>query len=275
MGMNLLYRHLRNVARLLSGALKRLRSSNSMPDRRRAANPSGENKFNRDPQALDFAKRTLQEAIAELQRAAEHSRRAFIETLRELATASDSRDPYTRGHSERVTRFSVEIAKIMGFPPDEIERIRIGALIHDIGKLTISEEILNKPAALTEAEYEVMKTHIIRGYDLLKHIPQLKDIIPGMQFHHEQLDGKGYPHGLKGDEIPMIARIITVADCFDAMTTIRPYQDPAPIEHVLEKIRSAAGVKYDHRIVEALIQGVRTGRIMTRVEDRLQDRSED
>ena len=216
----------------------------------------------------------LQEATEELQRAANDSRQAFIEALRELASASESRSFYTRGHCERVTRFAVEIAKIMGLPEDEIERIRIAALIHDIGKITIEEDILNKPAVLTENEYAVIKTHPNQGYELLKNIPQLKDIIPGMQLHHEQLDGTGYPYGLKGDAIPMIARVITVADCFDAMITIRPYQDPAPIEHVIEMIRSEAGAKYDEQVVDALIRGVRTGRIETRIEDRVQVKPE-
>ena len=222
----------------------------------------------------DFSKMTLPEATEELQRAANDSRQAFTEALRELAGASESKSLYTRGHSERVTRFSVEMAKIMGLPEDEIERIRIAALIHDIGKITIGEEILNKPAVLTENEYAVIKTHPNQGYELLKNIPQLKDIIPGMQLHHEQLDGTGYPYGLKGDEIPMMARIITVADCFDAMITMRPYQGPAPIEDGLEMIRSAAGVKYDAQVVDALTQGVRAGRMKTRREDRAQAKLE-
>lgn len=218
----------------------------------------------------DFSKMTLDETMSKLRIAADDSREAFVESLRELASAADSKDLDTRGHSERVMRFSVEIAKIMELPEDEIERVRIGALIHDLGKVTISDEILSKPTSLTEAEYEVMKTHPTRGYELLKHIPQLNKILPGMQFHHERLDGNGYPFGLKGSEIPMIARIITVADCFDAMITIRPYQDPAPIEYVLGRIRSAVGIKYDEHVVEALVRGVRSGRIATRLEDRVQ-----
>jgi len=219
--------------------------------------------------AADFSQATLQQMMAEIQTAAEGSPQVFIEALRALATASDSKDLDTRGHSERVTRFSVEIARIMGLSEKEIERVRIAALIHDIGKITINDDILDKPTILSEAEYEVMKTHPTQGYELLKHIPQLQEIMPGMQFHHEQLDGKGYPLGLKGDEIPTIARIIMVADCFDAMTTIRPYQPPAPIEYVLATIRSAAGVKYDAQVVEALVHGVRIGRIIARAEDRI------
>lgn len=215
----------------------------------------------------DFS--TLQKMMEELQKASEGSRRELMEALRELASASDKADPYTRGHSERVTRFSVEIAKIMGLPEEEIEQIRIGALTHDIGKITIDRKVLNKAKPLTNSEYELIKTHTTRGYELLKDVPQLKDILPGVRSHHEQLDGKGYPHGLKGDEIPMIARIISVADCFDAMITARPYQDPTPTEHALGLLRYAAGIKYDSRVVEALVQGVRIGRIMTRSEDRM------
>jgi HD-GYP domain-containing protein (c-di-GMP phosphodiesterase class II) len=185
----------------------------------------------------------------------------FWETVRALAKAIDEKD-HTRGHSERVTRFSVEIARILELSEEEIEKVTIGALIHDVGKLAIDDHLLKKPATLTEEEYEVMKTHTTRGYEMLKHIPQLKDIMPGLQSHHEQLDGNGYPRGLKGEEIPMIARIIMVADCFDAMTAARPYHEPAPVDHALTVIRSFAGAKYDERVVAALIQAVETGRIV-------------
>jgi HD-GYP domain-containing protein (c-di-GMP phosphodiesterase class II) len=206
--------------------------------------------------------RQAKENVAVMRKAAEESRQLFMESARALASAIDEKDFYTRGHSERVTRFSVEIARIMNLPEDEIENITIGALIHDIGKLAIDDSILKKPAMLTEEEYEIMKTHTTRGYEMLKHIPQLKDIISGLQSHHEQLDGRGYPQGLRGNEIPMIARIIMVADCFDAMTTARPYQEPAPIDYVLKVISSSAGTKYDQRVVEALVQGVKMGRIV-------------
>jgi HD-GYP domain-containing protein (c-di-GMP phosphodiesterase class II) len=269
--MRLSFQPLRSITFFLKWLLRSFRFPDSRRERRKsvdsALSPGHGFRLN-GVAGRDFSKLTLEEIAAELRKAAHESRQVFVEVLRELASASDDIDPYTRGHSERVTRFSVEIAKIMELPEDEIERIRIGALIHDIGKITIDAELLNKPAVLTESEYEVMKTHIIRGYELLKDIPQLKDTTPGMRYHHEQLDGKGYPHGLKGEEIPMIARIIAVADCFDAMTTIRPYQAPLPIESVLAMIRSAAGVKYDETVVEALARGVRTGRIMPRSEDR-------
>jgi putative nucleotidyltransferase with HDIG domain len=209
----------------------------------------------------------IQETVAGLQAAAAKSRQQFIEAARALAGAIDAKDFYTRGHSERVTRFSVEIARILELPEEEIEKIKIGALIHDIGKIAVDDRILNKPTLLTDAEYEIMKAHTTRGYEMVKHIPQLGDIAPGIRSHHEQLDGKGYPQGLEGNEIPMIARIIMVADCFDAMTTTRPYQDPAPADHALEVIRASAGIKYDARVVDALIRGVRMGRMASREED--------
>ncbi len=269
--MNQLFRYFHSISIFCDRILDRYRHGNSRSERRRKTDSakSRSNGSLKNGGTKDFSKMTLPEAAEELQKAAKDSPQAFIEALRELANKSDGKAPDTRGHSERVMRFSVEIAKILGLPEDEIERIRIAALIHDIGKITIEEEILNKPAVLTENEYAVMKTHPARGYELLQHIPQLKDIIQGMQFHHEQLDGTGYPYGLKGDEIPMIARIITVADFFDAMITIRPYRDPVPIEHVLEMIRSAAGIKYDEQVVDALVLGVRTGRIETRLKDRV------
>lgn len=208
--------------------------------------------------------KTVRKNLAKLKKAAEESKQTFIGAIRALASAIDDKDLYTRGHSERVTHFSVEIAKILKLPEEEIENVKLGALMHDIGKLDIDDQILKKPTTLTNAEFEIMKTHTTRGYEMLKHIPRMEDVARVLHSHHEQLDGTGYPQGLKGDEIPMISRIIMVADCFDAMTTARPYQDPAPIDYVLGVIRSSAPQKYDERVVEALIHGVKTGRIVPR-----------
>lgn len=200
--------------------------------------------------------------LSDLKQAVEDSKQLLIGIIRAMASAIDAKDPYTRGHSERVTRFAAEIAKIMGLPDEDIERIRLGALIHDVGKIGIDDRILKKPSALSDEEYRVMKTHTTCGYEMMKHIPQLKAILPAIQSHHEHLNGKGYPRGLKGSEIPMIARVIMVADCFDAMTTKRPHQDPRPIDQVLAEIRSLAGKDYDEKAVEALIRGVKTGQII-------------
>jgi HD-GYP domain-containing protein (c-di-GMP phosphodiesterase class II) len=200
--------------------------------------------------------------FANLKLAVEDSKQLLTGILRALASAIDAKDPYTRGHSERVTRFATEIAKIMNLPEEDIERIKLAALIHDVGKIGIDDRVLKKPGALSDEEFRVMKTHTTCGYEMMKHIPQLKDILPGIHSHHEHLNGKGYPRGLKGNEIPMIARVIMVADCFDAMTTKRPHQDPAPIDQVLAEIRSLSGKSYDEKAVEALVRGVKTGQII-------------
>lgn len=239
----------------------------------RLTNLFGGRRNGRGNGSADAASSPSRDSVISLENEAARSGRRFLEALRALAAVIDDKDPYTRGHSERVTRFSVEIARTMGLSEPEIEQIRMAALIHDIGKVDIDDRILKKPETLTEAEYEEMKTHTTRGYEMLKHIPQLEVIAAGMEAHHEHLDGSGYPRGLRGSEIPLLARIITVADCFDAMTTTRPYQDPTPVDRALSVIRSGAGRKYDKKVVAALVEAVRSGRIMTRIEDRTFTRS--
>jgi HD-GYP domain-containing protein (c-di-GMP phosphodiesterase class II) len=204
----------------------------------------------------------VRQHLNDLNAAIEDSKQLFTGIIRALASAIDAKDPYTSGHSERVTRFAMEIGRLMELPEPEVDRIKLGALIHDVGKISVDDRILKKPCALTDDEFRIMKTHTTRGYDMMKHIPQLNDILPGLQSHHEQIDGNGYPEGLKGEEIPMIARVIMVADCFDAMTAKRPYQNPAPIDQVLHTIRSLAGTRYDEHVVNALVRGVETGRIL-------------
>src|ERR671933_1384478 len=167
--------------------------------------------------------------INDLQRAADENRELFIGTVKGLAAAIDGKDPYTRGHSERVSRFSVAIAQGLDMPDDEIEKIRISALLHDVGKIGIDDNILKKPAALTDEEFEIMKQHPQKGYKIMSQIPAMREFLPGMYMHHEMMDGRGYPQGLKGDAIPMQARIVSVADTFDAMTTDRPYQKALPL----------------------------------------------
>jgi|WetSurMetagenome_2_1015567.scaffolds.fasta_scaffold118528_2 HD-GYP domain-containing protein (c-di-GMP phosphodiesterase class II) len=256
-----------HLASSLGRAIHGSRSKDSIPERRK-------NAFSLVNGEGNLSAMTLPQARMELENADEKPWDVLIETLRSLANASDRMDVHTRGHSERVTRFSVEIAKIMGLTDDEIEQIRVGALVHDIGKIAIAREILVKPTLLSDAEYAVMKTHTTRGYELLEHIPQLRAATEAVRYHHERLDGKGYPYGLKGTEIPRLVRFIAVADCFDAMTTTRIYQDPAPVEQVIEMIRSAAGIKYDAQAVEALVQGVQAGRIVARSEDSTQSKPE-
>ncbi|HOT01304.1 MAG TPA: HD-GYP domain-containing protein, partial [Acidobacteriota bacterium] len=203
----------------------------------------------------------IEDYIKRLKQAAEENRQLFLGAIRTLAAAIDAKDPYTRGHSERVTRYSEIIATELGLPTEEVENIQIAALLHDVGKIGISDSILQKPGILTEAEYAVMKQHPELGGNIMSQIQQLKHIIPGMRYHHESLDGSGYPRGLKGDEIPLAARIIGVADAFDAMTTERPYQKPLATEEALEIINRKAGQKFDRRVVDALAAAVSRGLI--------------
>jgi len=149
----------------------------------------------------------------------------------------------------------------MGLSQEEIEDIQVAALLHDVGKIGIEDRILKKPAALTEEEYAIMKTHPEKGAKIMAEIPQMKKYIPGMYYHHECIDGRGYPLGLKGDQIPLMARIISVADTFDAMTTNRPYQRAMSPEVAVQKIWSFAGTRYDPKVVAALESALKAGKL--------------
>jgi HD-GYP domain-containing protein (c-di-GMP phosphodiesterase class II) len=199
--------------------------------------------------------------VSDLQHSANENHELFLGTVKALAAAIDGKDPYTRGHSERVSRFSVVTAQGLGLPTDEIEKIRISALLHDVGKIGIDDSVLKKPAALTDAEFEIMKTHPQKGYKIMSQIPAMRDFLPGMYMHHEMIDGRGYPQGLKGDEIPMQARIVSVADTFDAMTTERPYQQAMDLEAALTRLKSFVGTRYDARVVAAFVAACEAGRI--------------
>jgi HD-GYP domain-containing protein (c-di-GMP phosphodiesterase class II) len=199
--------------------------------------------------------------ITDLQRAATENRELFLGTIKALSAAIDGKDPYTRGHSERVARFSMAIAERLGMSDEEIEKIRISALLHDVGKIGIDDKILKKPAPLTDEEYLIMKEHPQKGYKIMSHIPAMKEFLPGMYMHHEMINGQGYPQGLKGDEIPMQARIISVADTFDAMTTDRPYQKAMKLEDALGLIKKFVGTRYDDSVVAALCEACEAGQI--------------
>jgi HD-GYP domain-containing protein (c-di-GMP phosphodiesterase class II) len=203
----------------------------------------------------------IERYIGDLQRSAEENRQLFIGTVKALAAAIDGKDPYTRGHSERVSRFSMAIAQRLGLPDDEIEKIRISALLHDVGKIAIDDKILKKPAALTDEEYEIMKGHPQKGFKIMSQIPAMKEFLPGMYMHHEMVNGQGYPQGLKGDEIPLMGKIVAVADTFDAMTTDRPYQKAFKFDDALARIESFVGTRYDPAVVAALSEACREGQI--------------
>ena len=199
--------------------------------------------------------------ISDLQASAEENRQLFLGTVKGLAAAIDGKDPYTRGHSERVSRFSVAIAQRMGLDDDEVEKIRVSALLHDVGKIGIDDNILKKPAALTDEEFEIMKKHPQKGYKIMSQIPAMKEFLPGMYMHHEMVDGRGYPQGLKGDEIPLMGKIVAVADTFDAMTTDRPYQKAMKFEDAVARIESFVNTRYDPEVVAAFTAACTEGQI--------------
>jgi HD-GYP domain-containing protein (c-di-GMP phosphodiesterase class II) len=201
----------------------------------------------------------IQAYVQKLEDKAEENRRLFYDSVRMLTAAIDAKDPYTRGHSERVSRYARAIARFMDLSEEEIERVYLAGLLHDVGKIGIQDRILQKPAALTDEEYEIMKTHPERGYKIMKEIQQLADVVPGMRYHHENWDGTGYPFGLKGEQIPLIARIVAVADTFDAMTTDRPYQRRMPTEKAVERIVMLSGRRFDPRVVQAFVQAYEQG----------------
>jgi HD-GYP domain-containing protein (c-di-GMP phosphodiesterase class II) len=203
----------------------------------------------------------VEHAIDQLKKAAHENNLLFINSVRMLAAAIDAKDPYTRGHSDRVARYSVAIGKNLGLPEKEMRNLRISALLHDVGKIGIDDRILRKPGALSDDEFEVMKQHPAKGAAIMSGVAQLIDIIPGMKYHHEKWSGGGYPESLEGEQIPMQARIVAIADTFDAMTTNRPYQKAMELNYVVDKIKSFATTRFDPRVVDAFVQAVKRGDI--------------
>ena len=203
----------------------------------------------------------LEQFVLDLKRAAEENRALFMGSIQMLAGAVDEKDPYTKGHSDRVTRYSILIAKEMDLPQSFIETVRISALLHDVGKIGIEDRILKKPGALTPEEFEIMKTHTTKGANILRPVKQLREMLPGIELHHEALDGRGYPYGLKEDQIPLLARIIAVADTFDAVTTNRPYQMAHDPMEALRIIHSLVGKRLDPKCVAALTAVFERGEI--------------
>lgn len=177
----------------------------------------------------------------------------FIATVRTMADAIEAKDSYTRGHSERIRRFSFMIADCLDLPPDIQKDLGLAALLHDVGKIGVPEKILLKEGKLTEAEWVWMKRHPGIGADMLSHIKQLKNCIPGIRNHHERWDGKGYPDGLLGKDIPLFGRIICITDAFDAMTSNRPYRKSLSLEYALGEIKKCSGAQFDPECAEAFL----------------------
>ncbi|MGB8751111.1 MAG: HD domain-containing phosphohydrolase [Candidatus Sulfotelmatobacter sp.] len=205
--------------------------------------------------------RELEQFVEDLKRAAEENRALFLGSIQMLAGAVDEKDPYTRGHSDRVTRYSLLIGKELKLATDFMETLQISAQLHDVGKIGIEDRILKKPGALTAEEFEVMKTHTTKGANILRPVTHLAEMLPGIELHHEALDGRGYPYGLQGDQIPLLARVIAVADTFDALTTNRPYQHAHTPEEAFKIIQNLAGKRLDPEPVAALMAVYERGEI--------------
>ena len=178
----------------------------------------------------------------------------LMEMVTSLAGAIDAKDPYTKGHSTSVSRYSEALARAINLPESEVERIKIGAMLHDVGKIGIPESVLKKPGKLDDKEWEIMKQHPTIGAEkVLAPNEALRDLIPIVKYHHERLDGKGYPEGLKGEEIPLAARIVSVADAYHALVSDRPYRKGLPIEKACSILKEGAGVQWDPDLVRRFI----------------------
>jgi diguanylate cyclase (GGDEF)-like protein/putative nucleotidyltransferase with HDIG domain len=214
---------------------------------------------------LSAAVRTLDDAkasggnsirVAPAEEGAETGAAGTFDVLKGLVLAVDTKDRYTKRHSEDVARYSMFIARRMGLDDELIRTIQVSGLLHDIGKIGIPDEILRKPGRLTAAEMHVISQHVALGDMIVRELPNIDDVRAGIRYHHERWDGDGYLAGLKGDEIPQIARILAVADAFSAMTTTRPYRKALPLNEALLRLVDAAGTQLDEVIVQAFVEGL-------------------
>jgi HD-GYP domain-containing protein (c-di-GMP phosphodiesterase class II) len=178
----------------------------------------------------------------------------LVGLTRSLTTAIDAKDTYTYGHSERVARTAVELGRELGLGADELGDVYLAGLLHDVGKIGIRDTVLHKPSGLTPEEQEHIQQHVMIGYSILADLRQIRNLLPGVLYHHERVDGKGYPDGLAGEEIPLLARILAVADAYDAMSHPRPYRDSMPYRKVEEILSQGAGTQWDQRVVDAFFR---------------------
>ena len=238
------------LARMLSGPVGRLSASLAEAGR----SPAGRVQLplSGSSRELDTLTQTFNALMTSVANAEAQTQAAYTGSIRALATALDARDPYTAGHSERVSVLSVAIARALNLPPEDLEVIRLGALLHDIGKIGVPDAVLLKTGALSESEFDIIKQHPGAGARILRSVPFLVPHIPIVELHHERPDGRGYPHGLRGDEIPMHARIVHVADAYDAITSKRAYRNARPSGEALREIWRFAGTEFHAEVVGAL-----------------------
>jgi len=236
----------RTIARPIDTLSKSL---SEMTSSRTFDNPVPPTGLTREVDALTAAFNTMMRSVSE---AEAETRSAYVGAIRALALALDARDPYTAGHSERVSALSVAVGRQLKLADDQIEILRLGALLHDIGKIGISDAVLRKPGPLTPEEFELIKEHPGVGARILRSVPFLSPHVPIVELHHEQPDGHGYPRRLRGEEIPLLARIVHVADAFDAITSARAYRPPRGSAEALRELWRHAGSQFDVEVVQAL-----------------------
>lgn len=197
--------------------------------------------------------------VRSLQQALQENKELLVDSIRALAAAIDAKSPYTRGHSERVAQYAVAIGRHYGITGAELEKVEIAALLHDIGKIGIEDAILQKPDTLTDTEFAQMRIHTVKGAAIVSPIKRLREMLPGIRSHHENWAGDGYPDGLVGEQIPVVARVLAAADVFDAMTTQRPYQNAFGLDFVFKRMRELSGARLDPAVVDAFFAAFREG----------------
>jgi len=180
----------------------------------------------------------------------------FTDVVKVILKSLEEKDAYTKSHSLRVTEYALMLGTAYGLDKDSLEQLELASLLHDIGKIGVPDRILKKPGRLTKDEFEVMKSHPTKSSEMLEDITTLKHIAPFVKHHHERFDGTGYPEGLKGQDIPIFARILLIADTFDAMTSTRPYRKGLDLEITIAELKKCSGTQFDPQLVEIFIDCV-------------------
>jgi putative nucleotidyltransferase with HDIG domain len=238
------------LAHLVTGPIGRL--SGSIEELAAQPHAGGALPLTGSSREIDTLAETFNALMASLRAAEAQAEAAYAGAIQALAMALDARDPYTAGHSERVSKLSVAMGRALGLSPDELDVLRLGALLHDIGKIGVPDAVLRKPTALTDGEMDVIKQHPVHGARILQSVPFLARHISIVELHHERWDGRGYPHGLHGEATPLLARLVHVADAYDAMTSARAYRRAMPHWRAMAELRRCAGSDFDAQAVRGL-----------------------